>query len=101
MSDYAEHLTTTAKAQGELCWLLPEGKWKEAQEKAILLEQAARALIELCKRKAHAAELESIARNHSNAQVLSAAPLTDAVGTEECKATPMVYAHLNWRAGRH
>lgn len=51
MSDYSDHLTTIEKAQRELAWMLPEGKFKEAKEKALLLEQAARALVEVCKRE--------------------------------------------------
>ena len=96
MSDYSEHLTEMAKAQGELCWLLPEGRWQKAMEKALLIEQAARALVEECKRKDHKRELEQIARNNPHAQVL-----TDAVGTDKPKASPIIYAHINRYVGRN
>lgn len=90
MTDYAESLLIAQKALAELAWLLPEGKYGEAGEKALLLEQAARALVEACKR-AHYKRLEEIARNHPNMQVLTS---VDAVGARKCKASTMVYAHL-------
>jgi hypothetical protein len=77
MSDYSELLTTMARAQGELAWLLPEGKWKEAKEKALLVEQTARALVELCKR--HGNEPKMIFAH--------IACYTDAVGVNGGKAT--------------
>ena len=81
MTDYAEHLVTIQLAYRELEWLLPEAKLGPAREKAILIEQAARAIVKHCKRQA--AELDHIARGHSNMQVLS---------------KPMVYAHIGFAA---
>jgi hypothetical protein len=84
-------LVIAEEALKALSWLLPEGKYDHAKEKAILLEQAARALVEACKR-GHIRKLEQIARGHSNMQVLTS---VDAVGTDGCKASPMVFAHIN------
>lgn len=93
MSDWSEHYVVAEKALGELRWLLPEAKWGPAKEKAILIEQSARALIEAIKR--HQAELEQVALKHSNAQILTPMiyayiPITDAVGVDGGKATSAV-----------
>jgi hypothetical protein len=79
VSDYAEHLVIVQKALGELNWLLPENRLSEAREKAILLEQAARAIKSFCENRGHAQELGRIARAHPNMQVLT---------------QPLVFAHL-------
>jgi hypothetical protein len=69
MTDYAEMLTDIDRAQTQAYWLAVDGQFGKAKEKAILIEQSARALITCLNR--HIAELERIAAKHSNAQVLT------------------------------
>lgn len=87
MTDYSEHLVIIQRATTELNWLLPDCKLGPAMEKAILIEQAARAIVEYCKR--HKARLQYVAEGHTNMQTL-----TDVVGTDKCKAVPIIYAHI-------
>jgi len=95
VTDYSESLVIAEEALKALSWLLPDGKYDLAREKAILLEQAARALKTACDR-GHIAKLERIARGHSNMQVLTS---VDAVGTDGCKASPMIWAHVRGTDG--
>lgn len=77
MSDYSDLLTKMDSLMGELRWLLPDGKWHDAKEKALMLEQTCRALVEVCKR-------------HGNEPKMIYAHIgyrTDAVGTDQPKVT--------------
>lgn len=91
MSDWSDSYTTIEACVGQLRWLLPDAKWSSAREKATLLEQSARALIECIKR--HEAKLKEAADRHATNPILRPTMYAylghqiDAVGVDGGKAT--------------